>query len=297
MSQKSKFYERKDLETAKRVLILGAGFGGLTAAKTLCSKLSKEAITQGKLEVLLVSKWNYHLFTPLLYQASTGMLNIDSIAQAIRPQARKSGFKFLEAEITAINVQSQEVYTEDYGSISYDYLIIALGSVKDESMLKGASQTSIPLKTLADGNKIHNRIIESFERVSALSSGPEREAYLNFVIIGGSTGAELGGSIIDYVTSIAPKDYPGIDARKDCNVYLIEAGERLFPAHDKSLSRIVYDSLKRRGIILTAVILRSTTRKRELCFRLALTLESPNSPGILSPDSLVGLSGGSCTFI
>lgn len=246
MQQQELKFQKEGSDTAKRVLILGAGFAGLTAAKTLGSKLSREAIASGKIEVLLVSRWNYHLFTPLLYQASTGMVDIDAIAQPIRPQARKSGFSFLEADVKSINVQSQVVYTEDR-SISYDYLIIALGSVKDESKLKGATDTAIPLKTLQDGNRIHNRIVESFERGATLSPGPQRDEYLNFVIIGGSTGAELAGSIIDYVKDVA-KDYPEIDGQKECAVYLVEAGERLFPAHNKVLSNVVKNSLQRRGV-------------------------------------------------
>jgi NADH dehydrogenase len=170
----------------------------------------------------------------------------DSIAQEIRPIAQKSGFKFLEAEVKSINVQAQIVYTEDR-SIPYDYLVIALGSVKDESKLKGGSETAIPLKTLEDGNRIHNRIIQSFEKASGMSSCPEREPFLNFVVIGGSTGAELCGSLIDYVNSVS-KIYPTIDAKRDCHVYLIEANERLFPTHDKSLSFYVKDSLEGRGV-------------------------------------------------
>jgi NADH dehydrogenase len=239
-------FQKKDQEFVKRVLILGGGFAGLTAAKTLSSRLVRDARTTGKVQVLLVDKWNYHLFTPLLYQASTGLVDINNIAQPIRPQARKSGFEFLETNIVSINVQGQVVYSEDR-SIPYDYLVIALGSVKDESKIKGGRETAIPLKTLEDGNRIHNRIVASFEKAAGLGPGHDRSEYLNFVIIGGSTGGELAGSVIDYVNSTA-RDYPGIDAGRDCTVYLIEASERLFPAHDKSLSRIVKESLEKRGV-------------------------------------------------
>lgn len=240
-------FTRKSLDNAKRVLILGAGFAGMNTAKTLCSKLASDARTHGRVQVLLVNRWNYHLFTPLLYQASTGLVDLDSIAQSIRPEARKHGFDFLEAEVTSINVQGQIVYTKDR-SIPYDYLVVALGSIKDESKVKGASDTAIPLKTLEDGNRIHNRILESLETAAGIAPGQnEREEYLNFVIVGGSTGAELAGSVIDYVNA-ATKNYPEIDSKRDCNVYLIEADEQLFPNRDRSLSDIVKRSLSDRGV-------------------------------------------------
>jgi NADH dehydrogenase len=239
-------FQRKDPQTAKRVLILGAGFAGLTTAKTLCSRLPRRALSKGAVEVLLVNRWNYHLFTPLLYQASTGLVDMDSIAQEIRPEARKSGFRFLESEVESIDVRARIVYTGER-AIPYDYLVIALGSVKDESKLEGREESAIPLKTLEDGYRIHNRIIRSFEKASGIVPGPERDAYLNFVVIGGSTGAELCGSLIDYVNAVS-KLYPNIDLKRHCRVYLIEADERLFPSHTRCLSSIVLDSLRSRGV-------------------------------------------------
>jgi NADH:ubiquinone reductase (H+-translocating) len=220
----------------------------MKAAQSVCSNLSAKVKNSGMVEVLLMDKYNYHLFTPLLYQASTGKVEINSIAQPIRPAARKSGFEFLKADIRAINLQAQVVYADDR-SISYDYLVIALGSVKNDSAVKGASEYAIPLKTLQDGNQIHDRLIESLERAEGLRSDEEREEYLNFVVIGGSTGAELAGSIVDYIKTVS-KNYPKIDASRDCRIYIIEAGERLFPDGDKSLSKAVMRSLEDRGVLV-----------------------------------------------
>ncbi|MGI0090929.1 MAG: NAD(P)/FAD-dependent oxidoreductase [Nitrososphaerales archaeon] len=274
MEQKTEVASKQLSENARRVVILGGGFAGLTAAKTLCAKLSAYLKVHGRIEVLLINKWNYHLFTPLLYQASTGLVDIDSIAQPIRPEARKSHFEFLEAEVRSINVQAQVVYAGDR-SIPYDYLVIALGTIKDDTKVEGATKYAIPLKTLDDGSRIHDRIIESFERAANLPNGPERGEYLNFVVIGGSTGAELAGSVMDYVRAVA-KDYPGIDVRRDCRVYIIEAGERLFPDSDKSLSYVVKQSLEERGV---AVLLKTRVEKidhTKLTLSSGETIESWN---------------------
>src|SRR5579875_211457 len=235
------------LDVAKRVIILGGGFGGMNAAKTLSSKLSSEIKSRGAVEILLINKNNYHLFTPLLYQASTGLVEIGAIAQPIRPQGVKKGFEFLEAEVKSVDVQAQTVYLgEEDGSINYDYLVIALGSIKDDTKIEGANKFAIPLKTLEDGKRIHNRIVESFERAAVLEEGPERDAYLTFVVIGGSTGVELAGSIVDYIKDVS-KIYPNINTHRDCKVYVIEAGEKLFPGGEPSLSEVVKRSLEHRG--------------------------------------------------
>ena len=245
-------------DSAKRVVVLGGGFAGLNAAKSLCDGLSADLKEHRKVEVLVLNRNNYHLFTPMLYQMSTGLVQIGSIAQPIRPQAIDKGFQFLEVDVKSINVQAQIVYTEER-YIPYDYLVIALGTVKDDSKVEGASKYAIPLKTLEDGRRIHNRIVESFEKAALLADSPEREEYLTFVIIGGSTGVELAGSIVDYVNNIA-QNYPRIDARRDCKIYVIEAGDRLFPGGDPSLSDVVKQSLEDRGV---RILLKTRVEKIE----------------------------------
>jgi NADH:ubiquinone reductase (H+-translocating) len=125
-------------------------------------------------------------------------------------------------------------------------LIVALGTIKDDRKVKGAAEYAIPLKTLEDGKRIHNRIVESLEKAAALERSAERDAYLTFVVIGGSTGAELAGSIVDYVKDVS-KLYPHINFREDCKIYVIEAGERLFPGGNPGLSDVVKQSLEDRG--------------------------------------------------
>ena len=125
--------------------------------------------------------------------------------------------------------------------------MIALGSVKNDEIIEGASEHSIALKTLEDGDRAHNRIISSFEKSILMPKGPEREAQLAFVVIGGSTGVEIAGAILDYTNKLQ-QYYPEIETKEDCSVYVIEAHERLFPNGGKKLSMIVKQMLEEKGV-------------------------------------------------
>lgn len=229
-----------------KVVILGAGFAGMATAKALSGNLHHDMKKEVKITIL--NRRNYHLYTPLLYQAATGLIDFNDLAQPVRPKSRKYGYEFVETEVYSINIQSQKVFT-DTGDYDYDYLVIALGSVKDDAKILGAHEHSIPLKTLEDGQHIHNKIISSFEKAAVMPNGLKKDAQLTFVVIGGSTGVELAGSIHDYIGIVA-KDYPEINAKEDCNVFVIEAHERLFPDGDKKLSEIVKKTLEERGVKL-----------------------------------------------
>jgi len=231
-----------------RVLILGAGFAGMSAANSLCDNVRRGGENGAtNVEIVMVDQKNYQLYTPFLFQSATGLVDPDHIAQPVRPKARKKGFDFVEAKVKSIDLPSKSVFTTA-GKIAYDYLIIALGSVKDDAKMHGAEKNSIPLKTLEDSEQIHNRIIYSFEKASLLEhDNPERSVLLTFVVIGGTTGVELAGSIYDYINLIA-KDYPQIDVHSEAKVMVIEAHDRLFPEGDKSLSDDVKQTMEKRGI-------------------------------------------------
>lgn len=232
------------MEKKKNILILGASFGGIKAAKALEENLHRDAKRQ--LQITMLNRRNYHLYTPFLYQAATGLVEFDDLAQPLRLKANNLGFKFVETEIESIDLVGNKVQTNT-GQYSYDYLVMALGSVKNDGIIKGAKEHSIALKTLEDANRIHNRIISSFEKAVILPKGPKRNSLLSFVIIGGSTGVELAGAIRDY-TRLLQKFYPEIDFREECRVYVIEAHERLFPSGDERLSMLVKRTLEERGV-------------------------------------------------
>jgi NADH:ubiquinone reductase (H+-translocating) len=205
-----------------RVLIVGAGFGGMAAAMCL-----REESRAGRAEVTLVSRRNYHLFTPLLYQTATGLVDIDHLAQAVRPQARKRGFRFLEGEVLGVDLEAKSAKT-NFGELRYDYLVLAVGSVTNDFGIRGVSKNTLPLKTLGDGERMHNKIVESLERASVEESEDAKKALLTFVVIGGGpTGVELAGSLRDFMR-LMRKDYPVL-AEHEPVVVIVEAMQTLLP--------------------------------------------------------------------
>ena len=222
-----------------RVLILGAGFAGLATA----IRLGKE---RAKAQVTLVSRRNYHLFTPLLYQAATGLVDPDHIAQMVRPAARKYGFTLFEGEVSNVDIDAKTVQTS-FGDLAYDYLVLAIGSETNDFGIRGVSEHAISLKTLPDAERIHSKIIDSLERALVISDQAKRKRLLAFVIIGGgATGVELAGSVRDFVKFLL-NDYPGL-AEDQFSVVLIELMQNLLPGLSRYLSEQTYRILSKRGI-------------------------------------------------
>jgi NADH:quinone reductase (non-electrogenic) len=222
-----------------RIVILGAGFGGLATA----IRLGKERV---KARVTLVSRRNFHLFTPLLYQSATGLVDPDHIAQIVRPTARKHHFAFLEGEIESIDIDAKNVKT-NFGDLTYDYLVIALGSEKNDFGIKGVSEYAVSLKTLPDAERIHNKIIGSLERALVASDRATKERLLTFVIIGGgATGVELAGAVRDFVKFMLT-DYPGI-TKDQFSIVLVEAMGNLLPGLSRYLSEQTHRILSKRGV-------------------------------------------------
>ena len=222
-----------------RVLILGAGFAGLATA----IRLGKE---RAKAQVTLVSRRNYHLFTPLLYQAATGLVDPDHIAQMVWPAARKYGFTLFEGEVSNVDIDAKTVQTS-FGDLEYDYLVLAIGSETNDFGIRGVSEHAISLKTLPDAERIHSKIIDSLERALVISDQAKRKRLLAFVIIGGgATGVELAGSVRDFVKFLL-NDYPGL-AEDQFSVVLIELMQNLLPGLSRYLSEQTYRILSKRGI-------------------------------------------------
>jgi len=211
----------------KRVVIIGGGFGGLTAAKSLLKY---------DLEIVIIDKTNHHLFQPLLYQVATAALSPADIAHPIRSSfsGNKNVSVFL-GEVTKIDTENKKIFFNGT-SINYDYLIVAVGSRHHYFGNPGWEKFAPGLKTLNDALQIREKILLSLETAEKIQDVKERKKYLNYVIVGGGpTGVELAGAIGEIVNRNLVKDYRNIDP-KQTKVYLVEAIPKILTPFPDKLS-------------------------------------------------------------
>jgi NADH dehydrogenase len=171
-----------------RVVIVGAGFGGLECAR----RLDRAAV-----DVLLLDRCGYHLFTPLLYQVSTALLNPSEIAYPLRALFRKSpNVRVSAATVTGIDLGRRVVHASPGDEIAYDYLVLATGSTNNYHGNEQLAAISIGLKTLEDGTRLRNHVLGCLERADYEKDPGERRALLTFVVAGGGPGGvEYSGGL------------------------------------------------------------------------------------------------------
>jgi NADH dehydrogenase len=222
------------------VVIVGAGFGGLTAAQNL---------TKAALRITIIDQRNHHLFQPLLYQVATAALATSEIAWPIRFLMRKRGeVTTLLGSVTGVDSQNRCVMLEDGGTLAFDTLILATGA-RHAYFGHDAWEPFAPgLKTLEDATSIRRRVLLSLERAERESDPARRAALLNFVIVGGGpTGVELAGAIVELVYQNLHGEFRRFDTRQ-ARVLLIEAGPRLLPAFAPDLSAYARQALAGLGV-------------------------------------------------
>ena len=232
-----------------RVIVLGSGFAGMSFVKSFTKHLSAPDLESVKLKV--ISRRNYHLFTPLLYQVATGLTDEHHVIDPIENNVRKLHYSVTEAEVESLDLVGRVVKTSE-GAFPYDYLIIALGSVSNDFGIRGVMDNAVSLKSLQDAERIRNAIIQSFEKSTLIGLndpmfGTKRSAALTFVVVGGgATGVELAGSIRDFTKLLSRKYYP-VGAR-EVQVVLLEALDRLVPEFRERLSIKCRESLESAGV-------------------------------------------------
>jgi len=239
------------LSTAPRVVIVGAGFGGLTAAR---------ALRRADVRLTLVDRRNHHLFQPLLYQVATAALSPGEIAYPIRAiLSRQQNAEVLLADVTAIDTAARKVILSD-GEIAYDYLILATGAQHSYFGHDDWEPLAPGLKSLEDALEVRRRILLAFERAEREPDPARRQALLTFVIVGGGpTGVELAGAIAEIARHVMAQDFRMIDPR-DARVILVEAGPRVLPSYPESLSAKAEASLKKMGVeVLDNALVTSVT--------------------------------------
>lgn len=224
--------------THPKVVILGAGFGGLSAAKTLGNS---------SFDVTVIDRSNHHLFQPLLYQVATAMLSPADIAVPVRHQvARFHNIRVKMLEVTGIDPEKREVVCEDYRE-SYDRLIVATGA-QNHYFGHPWENKAPSLKTLADALSIRVKILSAFERAELEMDLVLRAKYLTFVIVGGGpTGVELAGAVAELAHHTVVKDFKIADSRSS-RICLIEAGPRILASFCEDSSMTAQRSLADLGV-------------------------------------------------
>ena len=223
-----------------RVVIVGAGFGGLACAR----RLNRQPV-----DVILLDRHNYHLFTPLLYQVATGLLNPADIAYPLRTVFRHSpNVRFRQATVAGVDLPGKTVRVRAGPDIPYDYLVLASGSTDNYFGNQEIADVSLGLKVLADATGLRNHVLTCLERADAESNLDVRRALLTFVIVGGGpTGVECSGALAELMQIVAGKDYHQI-SRSEIRIVLVEGLPRLLNAFSEHLGRYAQRVLERRGV-------------------------------------------------
>ncbi len=230
---------KENQSVAPGVVIVGGGFGGLSAAQSLRNSAVK---------ITLLDKNNHHLFQPLLYQVATAGLSPANIAAPIRSVLRHQKNTVVEmVEVTGIDKEKREVLAGDR-KIHYDYLILATGAT-DSYFGKDEWEEFAPgLKSLPQATRIRRDILTAFELAEIEEDEAKRNALLNFVVIGaGPTGVEMAGAIAELARKTLAGDFRLIDPGM-ARIFLIEAGPRILPTFDPSISKQAQKHLESMGV-------------------------------------------------
>ena len=223
-----------------RVVIVGAGFGGLSAAKGLAG---------APVDVTIIDRHNYHLFQPLLYQIATASLSPGEIAQPIRSVLRaQSNARVLLDEVSGIDSARKVVRTASGNSIPYDHLVISTGA-RHSYFGKDHWEAFAPgIKTVDDATRVRAKILLAFERAEGESNKAKRDALLTFVVVGGGpTGVEMAGAIAELARRSIVADFRSITPH--CSrIILVEAGPRLLPTFPDALSAATTRALESMGV-------------------------------------------------
>jgi len=229
-----------------RVVIVGAGFGGLNAAT---------ALARADVKITVVDQKNYHTFQPLLYQVATAGLSPGEIASPIRSILRgHKNIEVLMAEVTGFDLNRQVVLTAEE-EVPYDSLIVAAGA-SHAYFGHDEWETLAPgLKTIEDAIEIRRRVLLAFELAERQASAGESTDPLNFVVVGaGPTGVELAGTLAEICRHALAQDFRAIDPRRT-HIHLIEGGPHVLPAYPEDLSRSALEQLQRLGVeVLTSAM-------------------------------------------
>ncbi len=231
----------------KHIVILGGGFGGIGVYRAL-----HHASHGGDIRITIIDRNNFFTFTPMLHEVATGSVERSHIVQPLREILHRCpSDTFLQAEVTEVDPEKKRVVYQAHGethALTYDALVIALGSRVQWYGVPGAQQYTFPLKTLTDAVQLRNRLLTQFEKASIETHAATRRAQLQFVIIGGGpTGVELAGQIADLTRHELQGLYREIHA-DDIGITVVQRAPRLLPQFREETSAIALARLKQLGV-------------------------------------------------
>lgn len=222
-----------------RIVVVGGGFAGYNFIKRIHDK---------RYQIVLLDKTNYHRFQPLLYQVATCGLESDSISFPLRKLFHKrKNLIYRNAALKTVIPEEHKIIT-DKGTLKYDVLVMAMGSKPNFYGMNDIQKNSFPLKDIVDALNIRNQILTSLEDASNTCDNQIKDAYTNFIIVGGGpTGVELAGSLAEFKEYILKKDYPD-QAEHFMKIYLIEMQSRILSTLSEGASKMSENQLKRMGV-------------------------------------------------
>jgi NADH dehydrogenase len=226
-------------QTDKVVVVVGAGFGGLNAAR---------ALRKAPAQIVLLDRNNYHLFQPLLYQVATAGLEPEEIAKPARAILRgQKNFDFRLVDVTRVDFAARTLETTA-GPIVYDFLVLAPGGETNFFGLDSMQRHGLGLKDIPDAIAIRNHVLTCFEQAMLESDAERRRALLTFIVVGGGpTGVEMAGALSELIRLVLVKDYPRLNI-KDVRILLLEATDRLLAALPERLREAAVKTLWRKWI-------------------------------------------------
>ncbi len=222
------------------VVIVGAGFGGLAAAK---------ALADAPVEVVVIDQRNHHTFQPLLYQVATAGLDVDDICYTTRGIFhRQSNARALQAAVTGVDFENRQVITAEGPAIPYDHLILAIGAVTADFDVPGVANHTFGLKSASEAMDIRNHVLRNFELAERSADEGRRRALTTVVIVGGGpTGVEMAGGFAELIDKPLRRDFPGIDTDR-ARVVLVEGRDRLLTGFADSLGDKARHRLEQMGV-------------------------------------------------
>ncbi|HEU4322042.1 MAG TPA: NAD(P)/FAD-dependent oxidoreductase [Roseiflexaceae bacterium] len=223
-----------------RVVVVGAGFGGLSVARTLAGQ---------DVDVLILDRNNYHGFWPLLYQVATAGLEPEAIASPVRAIVRRyPNVNFLMAEVHGVDFDRKVVQTKDGGEISYDYLILSAGSANNYFGNNALADQTFGMKDIDEAEHLRNKVLSCFERAVRESDPEKRRKLLTIAVVGGGpTGVELAGAFAELIRHVLRKDYPMLDVSQ-ASVVLIEATQKILATFPENLQKSAVRRLHNLGV-------------------------------------------------